>query len=306
MVKIGKCPRPAGEPWAGVCVEHIAGRDVRAYVSDEPRAEQSARHRDSDRAGVPFHHGLPRLAAVRAAQARRAALRLAGVPDHRQPALARLRPVLRMERCLPDVTDVLSVRPVRVAEPPAQKKLHIPDRPPAAARPADDPGDPRADADRALSGLSRHHARSERRRLLAPVPGAAVLAVRTAMVPVAAADPQHRRGGAAQGLPDLGRPSRQARGRNADRSAPLHLDPHRRVGARLRADGADLFAVGLVPIQRVRVPMVPAAALHGLFLRRRRRRRLWARARTAGDRQRAGAALAARRRRGGRRASRSG
>ncbi len=52
-----------------------------------------------------------------AASLRRAALRLAELPDHRQPALVRLRPVLRMERCLPDVTDVLPVRPVRVAEP---------------------------------------------------------------------------------------------------------------------------------------------------------------------------------------------
>ena len=95
--------------------------------------------------------------------------------------------------------------------------------------------------------------------------------------------------------PTLGRASRQARRQHAHRSAPLHLDPHRRVGARLCAAGADLFAVGLVSVRRVRVPMVPAAALRGLFLRRRRRRRLWARARPAGGRRRAGAALAARR-----------
>ena len=62
------------------------------------------------------------------------------------------------------------------------------------------------------------HARSERRGLLAPVPGAAVLAVRAAMVPVAAPDPQHRGGGAAQGLSELGRAARQARGR---RPAPI-------------------------------------------------------------------------------------
>ena len=44
--------------------------------------------------------------------------------------------------------------------PSLQRKQswHIPVRPAAAARPADDPGDLRLDADRALSGLSRHGA----------------------------------------------------------------------------------------------------------------------------------------------------
>ena len=104
----------------------------------------------------------------------------------------------------------------------AQGQRHIPARPAAAARPADDLGGLSADADRALSGLSGDRDRSERRGLLAAVPGAAVLAVRAAMVPVAAAGAEHRGRGDAQDLSALGRAARQAGRRHPHQSDPLH------------------------------------------------------------------------------------
>ena len=104
----------------------------------------------------------------------------------------------------------------------AQGKLHIPVRPLVADRPAADPGDLRADADRALSGLSRRPRRIRASPTTGTIAGAAVLAVRAAMVPVAAADPQRRRGGAAQGLSDAGASS-SASSRAGTRTDPLRF-----------------------------------------------------------------------------------
>ena len=113
------------------------------------------------------------------------------VDSHRWFAL---RPVLRLAGCQPDVADVLSFRPVRAVEPGAQGKHHVPFRPVFPDRPAARPGGRVPDAGDVLPDLSRDRRRSERQRLLATPDGAAVLAVRPAVVPVAAPGAQ-RAGG---------------------------------------------------------------------------------------------------------------
>src|SRR5262249_29253167 len=105
---------------------------------------------------------LSRLAACRPAASRCPALRMAGLSDHRRPALVRLRPVLCMAGRLSDVADVLPLGPVRMAEPHAQEKLAVSVGPCAAARPAADPGRVHPDADCPLSGLPRDCGRAER------------------------------------------------------------------------------------------------------------------------------------------------
>src|SRR5262245_19641717 len=110
--------------------------------------------------------------------------------------MVRLRPVLRLARRVPDVADVLPLGPVRMAEPRAQGELVVPARPPAAAWSAARSRRRFADADCALPGLSRERGRSEPGRILAAVDGTAVLAVRAAVVPMAAVRPEHRRCGA--------------------------------------------------------------------------------------------------------------
>src|SRR5258707_15236627 len=116
---------------------------------------------------------------------------MGGRTDHRQPTLARLRYLLRLARPLPDVADVFPFGFVRLGESNAQRGPSVPVGPVAAARLAADPGSLRLDADRPLSGLSRDRDRAERHRLLAAIHGAAVLAMRTAVVPVAAAGAQY-------------------------------------------------------------------------------------------------------------------
>ena len=87
---------------------------------------------------LAFHSVLAYLASLPADRLplRRRALSLAGHPDRRQPALVRLRPVLRLAGCQPDVADVLSVRPVCAVEPGAQRQHHVPLRPFFPDRPA--------------------------------------------------------------------------------------------------------------------------------------------------------------------------
>ena len=114
---------------------------------------------------LAFHSVLAYLASLPASRAslRRRALPLAGDPHRRQPALVRLRPVLRLAGRQPDVADVLSVRPVRAVEPGAQGKRHVPVRPAFPDRPAAGPGGRVPDAGDLLPDLSRDRGRSERR-----------------------------------------------------------------------------------------------------------------------------------------------
>src|SRR5690349_23131130 len=79
---------------------------------------------------------------------------MGGLADHRQPALARLRHLLRLARRIPDVADVFPLGPVRVGEPNAQRGASVPVGPVAAARLAAHSGGLHPDADRALSILS--------------------------------------------------------------------------------------------------------------------------------------------------------
>src|SRR5262245_58149519 len=120
---------------------------------------------------------------------------MAGISQHRWPALVRLRSVLRLARRLPDVADVLPLGPVRMAEPRAQAELAVPVGPRAAAWRAADPGGVHSDADRPLSGLSGDCRRAERERILAAMDGLTVLAVRPAVVHLAAPGIECHRGG---------------------------------------------------------------------------------------------------------------
>ena len=150
---------------------------------------------------LAFHSVLAYLASLPARRLplRRGALPLAGHSHRRQPPLVRLRPVLRLAGRQPDVADVLSIRLVRAVEPGAQGKRDVSLRPLFPDRVAAGAGRRVADAADLLSDVSRDRCRSERRRLLAASDGAAVLAMRPAVVPVAAAGAQ-RAGGGAQSL----------------------------------------------------------------------------------------------------------
>src|SRR4029077_11263613 len=117
---------------------------------------------------------------------RQRAVSLARLPDRRQPAVARLRSVLRLARRLPDVVLFSAVGPVRLAEPVAQGCAQLSGRPRPTARGTVCRGRIAADAGGALPGLSADRDGSRHRRLLAALAGAPVLAERTDVVFVAA------------------------------------------------------------------------------------------------------------------------
>ena len=110
------------------------------------------------------------------------------------------------------------------------------------------------DADRALSGVSRHGRRSEHRGVLAPVPGPALLAVRATMVSLAAA------GRSTSSPPEFtksrraGANSRQHRLLGTHPSAPVRSRADGRLGRRLRPARADLLALDLVPVGPIAFP----------------------------------------------------
>src|SRR5262245_53234863 len=160
----------------------------------------------------------------------------------------------------PDVDDVFSVRLVRAVESCAQGQLEIPVRSFCARRCTVRARRPAADATRLLPGLPRAGVGSERGRLLAKLVGAAVLALRAAMVSVAAPYPERVRSGTASLRARMGRPARTA-GRGGARSATAFL-PHSvvRVGDRLHSADARLFAMGMDTHRPVLVPTQPAAA----------------------------------------------
>ena len=188
--------------------------------------------------------------------------------------------------------DVLPLGPVRAVKPCAQGKLEVPVGPPAADWPAVRAGRRFPDAARLLSRLSHDRRRSEPRCLLAALARAAVLAVRAAVVPVAASGVQHSGG----------------------RAASLRSRMGRSVLVRLVAFAGGnpvrffvvlvaLSALAYVPLllayspwdmdehRPVLVSAQPAAALSRLFLCRLRGRGLWPRPRPACQRWRSGAAL---------------
>ena len=242
---------------------------------------------------LAFHSVLAYLGSLPGDRARVqcAALSMAGISDHRQRAVVRLRPVLRAPRRLSDVVHVLSVRPFRLARPRAQRQLRIPAATPASAGPAVRIGGLPDDAGRSLSGLSRHRADPGLARVLGGVARAAVLAERAAVVLVAIAGVERRRRRCLRVRAPVGRGSRplRRRGRRAPRAVLCR--PRDRVRRRLRASGHRVYALGLGRARTVRAPAVPAAALRRLFLRGSRRRRLWHRQGPAGGRRDAGAAL---------------
>src|SRR5215831_6505110 len=160
MAPIGECRRPFA---------FSTRRDTAVYFASvrkcdsgpqhdqvEPGPEQPARlcHRHGGR--VPCVHRLPELATRCGASLRRSPLWLEGEPDCRWRALARLRLVLWVPVPLPDAADVLSVRPIRVAESLAQGRQEISVRPCPAPRRAVRNRAISADAADLLSGLSRH------------------------------------------------------------------------------------------------------------------------------------------------------
>ena len=142
------------------------------------------------------------------------ALPVARLSDCRRPALARLRPVLRLARRLPDVVLSVAVGAVHLAEPGAQGSARVSVGPGIAARPAVCRGRHPADAAGALPDLSAERGRSRPRRLLAALAALAAMAERAGVVLV---DPAGRR--SAGGRADLFADGRQAR----DRAAALGL-----------------------------------------------------------------------------------
>src|ERR1700674_1370058 len=96
------------------------------HAEKESGPRESARLRHSDGARLPFVHRLWQFAARIRAALRRPPIWLAGEPDHRQRAVARLRPVLCISVLLSDASDVLAVGAVRLAEPRRQAPARLP------------------------------------------------------------------------------------------------------------------------------------------------------------------------------------
>src|SRR5271154_1227166 len=83
----------------------------------ESGAQQPARDGHPDRCGLSFGVGLSGLARTVRLCIRQAALSLARFSYRRYPPLVRLRHLLRVAGCLPDVPDVLPVGALHLAEP---------------------------------------------------------------------------------------------------------------------------------------------------------------------------------------------
>ena len=181
-------------------VARLARHEVRTTnVPIQHRPEQPAGGRDRHRAGVPFRARLSRLAAADSPTASTSApYRWQAIPIIDTPALVRLRPVLRLAGRQPDVADVLSVRPVRAGRASRAR---------AAGRFLSDRflriGLPLVLVVVFLMPVPYYPtyrvtaADPSVARLLAALAGAAVLAVRAAVVPVAAAGAERAGGGAA-------------------------------------------------------------------------------------------------------------
>src|SRR5262245_31779386 len=178
-------------------------------------------------------------------------------------------------------------------KPDAQGNLAIPVGQAAATPAAAHPCGVHSDAGRALSVLSRDRQRAERCRVLAAIHGAAVLAMRAAVVPLAAPGVEHSRRGHS---PHRSRHRRKARSLgscNGRASGSVLPGSGRGIGGHVHPARAHLFALVMVPARSVRVAMVPPASLSGLFLCRHRGGQLRPRSWLVGNRQRACAALAA-------------
>src|SRR4029450_1896686 len=100
---------------------------------------------------------------------------MAGLSDHRQPAMVRLRPVLRLAGCRSDDPDVFPLGPVRAVKPCQQGKLEVLVRPPAADWLSHGPAAHFSCAARLLRGLSRDRRRSWPGRLSGALARTAVL-----------------------------------------------------------------------------------------------------------------------------------
>ena len=175
-------------------LRHAAHRFHAAFrFAHQSGARQFARHRHPDRARLPCDAGLSQLDSGNGFRLRQSALRLAGLPDHRQPPLLRLRSLLRLAGRLSDVADVLSVRPVCLAESWCAKRNwgFLRDRV-VAARPALCFRHRRGHPGGGLSRLPLDRGRSEHRRLLAQPARAAVLAEWAAVVSLAALGAEFR------------------------------------------------------------------------------------------------------------------
>src|SRR5260370_15760977 len=164
------------------------------HVHAGPCAAQSANCCHRHRAGGACGHSLSGFIARFLIQLRRSAVSVAKYPYCRFPALVRVRHLLRVPGRLPDLAPVLSLRAVRMAELVAQRKPHIPARPPAADRRALCLDGSLAYAARALPGLSRHLRRPGPGLVLSALAGLALLSRRPAMVPVGAAGVRFHRG----------------------------------------------------------------------------------------------------------------
>ena len=170
----------------GPCATDANGAG-RGLWSGEPSDRQFARRLHPDPGVVSRLPALSRLDQGGHGAVRRSSLCLAHLPDRRRAALFRLRPVLRLGRRASDGDDVLPLGAVRRAEPEAQGRGAIRRGPPDAARRALPVRRSRAHPAGDLSGVSPHAADGERRRLSHGLSRPAVLAERTAVVPMGVA-----------------------------------------------------------------------------------------------------------------------
>src|SRR5579864_8710897 len=129
---------------------------------------------------------------------------MARLPHRRQSSLVRFRPILRLARRLSDVSDVLSLGSVHLAEPRAQTALAVSSRPTPATGRAIRLCPDRRDAACALSGLPRDDARAQPGRLWTALSGATLLAQRADVVPMAAPGVDYRGRRAPPRCPPLG------------------------------------------------------------------------------------------------------
>src|SRR5262249_11535139 len=138
----------------------------------------------------------------------------------------------------------------------------------------------------------RERGRSEPGRILAAVDGTAVLAVRAAVVPMAAVRPEHRRCGALSDRAWRPRPARTEGGGGPRPAGAGVFPPCGALRQLATAARAQVFALVMVSIRPLCLPIESSASLWRLFFRRHRGRSPQPRQRPVGGRWHARAVLA--------------